>query len=304
MKKQNNTIWSWIIEKFFIIPGVDKVDASNALVYTLDENLKYLPIQQEEAVSLKVQMIWLLIYILIWALIIIPRETTYYKAFFKGFFSGLVIILLESFYYSTISSIDFTTNPIEPYVLNTPQIETIKKGTKIKNANNFLQFAPGQGDYKVLVDNKTLPKDGIHGYLFQANMFIEQTAKGNLESINLETFLENTGNNKEKYRFNPSTQENISYFSTREGEQAWAAYYIAIIILTWAMFITRSQWGNRTQIVWTILAFLMAIIAGSTVMFSANILAYNYILYVRKRLLILAISFAITSIFIIDEKYI
>ena len=119
--------------------------------------------------------------------------------------------------------------------------------------------------------------------------------------MNLEDFLQTTGEGGEKYRFNPTNQANIDYFSTRVNEEAWAAYYICIIILTWAIFITTSKWGGTTQLVWTLMAFLISVMAGVTVMFSGNILAYNYILYVRKRLLILAISFAITSIFIINS---
>ena len=300
MTSDNTSIWAWIIKKFFIIPSVDKIDASNALVYTLDENLQYIPLQQEMAVSMKVQMIWLFIYIMLWAIVIIPKSTTTYSAYFFGFFSGLIIILIESFYYSTISSIDYIRNPAKPYILNTPQVKNIKTGTKIKNPNSYLQFAPGQGDYKVLINNKTLPKDGIHGYLFQADTFINESAKGTLESIDLEDFLSNTHNNELKHRFKPSSQASIKYFAERERIESWAAYYIAIILLTWAMYITGSKGGTRIQLLWTILSFLIAIIAGSTVMFSTNILNYNYILYVRKRLLILAISFGITSIFIID----
>jgi len=76
MTSDNTSIWAQIIKNFFIIPSVDKVDASNALVYTLDENLQYIPLQQEMAVSMKVQMIWLFIYIMLWAIVIIPKATT------------------------------------------------------------------------------------------------------------------------------------------------------------------------------------------------------------------------------------
>ena len=296
------SLWSWLVEKFYIIPGVDKVDASNAVVYTIGSSNSYLPLQDEEAVSLPVQLLWLLTYIIIWGFVIIPKSTTYYSAYFSGFIAGLIIILVESFYYTTISSLDFTTNPIEPYVINVPQIKNISKGDKVKNANNYINFSPGQGDYKILINNKTIPDDSQYGYLFQADRFIEESAKGNIESIDLEDFLKTTGDSTQKYRFNPTNQESIEYFSSRVNEQAWAAYYVAIIILTWAMFITTSKWGGRTQLLWTLLSFLTTILAGSTVMISTNILAYNYILYVRKRLLILAISFGITSVFIINYQ--
>lgn len=296
-------LWSWLIQKFYIIPGINKVSASNAVTYTIDANSQYLPLQDEEAVSMSVQLAWLLTYIIVWAIVIIPRSTVYYSAYFTGFFVGLFIILVESFYSSTISNISFTSNPIEPYVINTPHIMSIKKGTKIKDPNKYINFTPGQGDYKVLIDNKTSPqKNTNYGFLFQADKFIEESASGKIrESVNLEDFLQTRGEGGEKYRFNPSNQANIDYFSNRVNEEAWAAYYICIIILTWAIFITTSKWGGTTQLVWTLMAFLISVMAGVTVMFSANILAYNYILYVRKRLLILAISFAITSIFIINS---
>jgi len=299
-----DSFWSWIIKTFYIIPSGDKLTAKNTIVYTLDENLKYLPIQDEKAVSLQKQAIWLCVYIGIWAVIVIPEKTTFYGPFLIGFLTGLIIILIESFYYSTVSSLDFTTNPesrnsSELYILNTPQIKSIKKGEKIKNLNSYLQFEPGQGDYKVLIDNKTLPKDGENGYLFRADTFIKQSVQGKLRSINLEDFLDNSAVGIKK-QFSPSTQEELDYFSQRTAQEAWASYYVSIIVLTWAMYITRSRWGSRVQLLWTILAFLMSVIAGGTVMFSTNVVAYNHIIYVRKRLLILAISFAITGIFIIN----
>ena len=300
MSDIKSKLWSWIVKKFYVIPGVDKINASNAVVYTIDEDSAYLPLQTEEPVSIPVQLLWLLTYIVIWLLVILPKSTTYYSAYDPGFISGLIIILVESFYYITISSIDFTTNPIEPYNLNAPKIKPIKKGEKIKDINNFIDFSPGQGDYKILLNNKSLPKSENFGYILKANKFITGSVNGTFESINLEDFLRTTGNSDEKYRFNPTTQANIDYFSNRVNEEAWASFYIAIIIVTWAIYITTSKYGGRLQLPWTLLAFLITILSGSSVIFTPNILAYNYILYVRKRLLILAISFAITSIFIVD----
>ena len=88
-------LWSWLIQKFYIIPGIDKVSASNAVTYTIDANSQYLPLQDEEAVSMSVQLAWLLTYIIVWAIVIIPRSTVYYSAYFTGFLVGLFLSLIH-----------------------------------------------------------------------------------------------------------------------------------------------------------------------------------------------------------------
>ena len=47
----------------------------------------------------------------------------------------------------------------------------------------------GQGDYKVLKNNKTIPNDGISGYVFTADTYLDKVSKGEITGINLEDYL-------------------------------------------------------------------------------------------------------------------
>jgi len=327
------SFWDWIAKKFYVMPGHPELDAKHSLVLTLDERNKYLPTGDEHNIPIRTQAFWLGMYIFMWVVLSIyppgaspmPDGPQHNKgAYLFGFITGLILILAESYLYANISQIVMLKNPApsEPYIFNQPDIKSVKKGEKITDPNDYIDYSTPSGDYKVLINNKTIPNDDINGYVFTADTFLEKSSKGEIKTVDLDDFLEHNpaawdptdtwNENRPSERgtmvgefrtgaqkFDPASQNDIQYFSTKVRKITQVAYYISIIVITWAIYITSSKWGNEHKLQWIIMAFMISIIAGGVAVDGSDVVSYNNIIFLKKRLIIYAISIAITSIFIV-----
>jgi len=327
------SFWDWIAKKFYVMPGHPELDAKHSLVLTLDERNKYLPTGDEHNIPIRTQAFWLGMYIFMWVVLSIhppgaspmPDGPQHNKgAYLFGFITGLILILAESYLYANISQIVMLKNPApsEPYIFNQPDIKSVKKGEKITDPNDYIDYSTPSGDYKVLINNKTIPNDNINGYVFTADTFLEKSSKGEIKTVDLDDFLEHNpaawdptdtwNENRPSERgtmvgefrtgaqkFDPASQNDIQYFSTKVRKITQVAYYISIIVITWAIYITSSKWGNEHKLQWIIMAFMISIIAGGVAVDGSDVVSYNNIIFLKKRLIIYAISIAITSIFIV-----
>jgi hypothetical protein len=322
------TFWDWIAKTFYVLPGHPELDAKHSLVLTLDERNKYLPTNDEHNIPLRTQAFWLGMYIFMWVVLATqsPRADLTpglnRGAYLFGFLTGLILILAESYLYANISEIVMLKNPAAPYIFNQPDVKSVEKGEKITDPDDYIDYSTPSGDYKVLMNNKNIPNDDVTGYVFTADTFLEKSSKGEITSVDLDDFLQhnpgawdptdtwNNNRNPERgtmvgelrtgeQKFNAANQNDIQYFSTKVKKITQVAYYISIIVITWAIFITSSKWGNQHKLQWIIMAFMISIIAGGVAVDGSDIISYNNIIFLKKRLIIYAISIAITSIFIV-----
>ena len=306
------TFWDWFIKTFYVIPGHPKLDAKHSLVMTLDSQVKYLPTQDEYSIPIQVQVVWLAIYILLWITLafFIMRDkaslaghkwNSNWYVYILGFVIGLSMILLESFLFTTISTIKILKNPLEPVIFNNPEITDIEKGTDVSNPNKYINYSAGQGDYKILKNNKTIPNDGVSGYVFTVDTYLDKISKGEITGMSLEKYLseELWAEANHPDSFVAANQESVVYFANKVRKISLVAYYISIIVITWAIYITSSKWGTKHKLQWILLSFMLSILASAIVVDSSDIVSFNNILFLKRRLVIYAISVGITSIFIV-----
>ena len=306
------SFWDWVIKTFYVIPGHPELDAKHSLVMTLDSQVRYLPTQDENSIPIQVQAIWLAIYILLWitlAFFIIRDKVSIknkdwnsnWNVYILGFISGLIMILLESFLFTKISSVKILKNPLYPVIFNNPDITDIEKGTDVSDPDKYINYSIGQGDYKILKNNKTIPNDGISGYIFTADTYLNKVSKGEITGMNLEDYLteELLIEADHPDSFQTSNQEDVKYFADKVQTISLVAYYISIIVITWAIYITSSKWGTRHKLQWILLSFMLSILASAIVVDSSDIVSFNNILFLKRRLIIYAVSVGITSIFIV-----
>lgn len=297
-------LWDWIIRKFYVLPGHPTLDSEHSVVMTFNENMQYFPIQDEASIPLKVQIFWLLVYCLIWGVIFYTKSIkTSLHAYLLGFLMGVVIILIESYFYTNITQAVVMDQPERPYIITTPQVDPPDEDEPYDNPDKFIEWNVGVGDYKVLLGKDAPAPDRDSGYLYLANTFIEKSQNGDISSMDLEDYLIGVASPDatsalKHNRFNAGEQRGVTFFSDRIGRVSNAAYYVAVVVITWAIYVTNSQWGSTSQLAWNILSFMVAVASAGFVVDAYNIVTYNNIIYLRKRLLILAISFGITSIFV------
>ena len=294
-----------IIKNIFVLPNHPPLDAEHSLVYTINHNSSYYPVGNEISLPIKDQIKGLLIYIVIWSIIIfIYYKKTPIKPYLIGFISGLLIILLEGWFYQNISAIHVLVDPELPFVTNTPQVLDTAKGEIIKDPNNYIDWGTAGGDYKVILNNKK--NNSEYGYIYKVSTYLDKITKGELIGQDFYGYLlGDPSYGKDEYsrakphaRYNPGTQDDVPFFAERLNKLGSVGYYISLIVITWTIYISSTKWGSRLGLQWSILAFLIATASSAFVIDANDVVTYNRILFFRKRLLIIAISFAITAILI------
>ena len=130
---------------------------------------------------------------------------------------------------------------------------------------------------------------------------MDKVSKGDIVGTNLEDYLaENlTMETDRPDSFTPENQDDVIYFAKKIETVSRVAYYISIIVITWAIYITSSKWGSRHKLQWILLSFMLSILASAIVVDAPSVVGFNNILFLKRRLIIYAISVGITSIFIV-----
>jgi len=304
-----------LYKKLYFLPGHPKLTPETSIVYTLDQKSNFFPLDSSPQISFKFQALAFIMYVGIWTTIMIYGDPTNISSYLVGFSIGLIIIILESIFYSSLTiPILFKKrayNQPYPFIVNTPYVDSIVKGTPINDENKYVHFnkdasEDGQSNYKVLFDdvNNNLRNKTKVGYLYTANEFLHKSSLGDFSSMNLNDYISGkkyTGPKKPKdfNSYDPGNQTTSSTTSETIEEMSRISYYICIIMITWAVYITTSNWGSIHQLYWNILTFIIAIISGVIIVDTYTIIDNDTVIYIKKRLLILAISFGITSVYII-----
>ena len=287
------------------------ITTQNSVLYTFDKNMKYYPIQDEASIPISAQLKWVFIYTILWALTVfalLPGKTlNHTNAYLFGYLSGLFIMLLDSWLYSNINVIEIASNTGKPYIFNNPEIQDVNSNTigPKDNLNDFMKFDYGSGDYKLITKNRAFKTPSDHeGYVIRSDDFLRYENSGQIEAQSLINYLDSPrnpddpDNRKAHTLFNPGKQDSIVSFSQKIQDVINAAYYVGILTVTWGIYITTSKWGNKYHILWLMLTLVTVVIIAGVVNDGYTVIDYNNILFVKKRLLILAISFASTSILI------
>ena len=293
--------WDQVVKRIFTIPGAPILDASHSLVFTLSEQSDYYPVSDETATPLPYQGVWFGVYLVFWLILYYGTGNKDSRAaYLIGFLVGTIFYIVDAFFYTTPNQIFMMENPRQPYIISTPTVENIEKGTYISNPNEYVRLAQGRGDYKVIIGNSKYPQPDKLGYIFTADTFIKKSAAGDFHTVDLAQYLaggySSFTDDDDTSRFNPGNQQGTRFFSDRAKRISQIAYYMGIIVITWAMYITNSRWGGVRQLTLNIIAVALCLGAGTSVVSESTSIQYNYGAYLKTRLLILAISVGITSI--------
>ena len=80
--------------------------------------------------------------------------------------------------------------------------------------------------------------------------------------------------------YDPGNQTTSSTTSETIEEMSRISYYICIIMITWAVYITTSNWGSIHQLYWNILTFIIAIISGVIIVDTYTIIDNDTVIYI------------------------
>ena len=299
---------NYIFDKLFFLPNHPKKQQDTSVVLTLDKKSEYFPVNDIPEISFNVNIIVIIIYITIWSIIITFGDKKNLSGYLVGFVIGLLIIIFDIFCYTT-PTVPFLLNTKKgdkkiprPFIMNLPSVKNIKQGSAI--SKDDMSFNPNSryGDYKVLINNKNKMEDTDKiGYIYPVDTFLKQSSLGTFIPVDLGDYIE--GKNipesvKKKDLFDVSKQEFSDSSSNTIDNISRASYYLCITMITWAVYVTTSPWGSIQQLYWNILAFMTSIIGSSTIVDTYFLAENDLVVFIKKYIFILAISFGITSVYI------
>lgn len=223
------------------------------------------------------RVVWLALYLVFWAFAYMVsyyhRERTDY-AIISGALTGLLIFMLE--YYYKITS--------EWVVINSLDNEVYKIAIDRK--------PPINDNWSIYIENDILPESTDKGYLISRDSLDFYTKNNGLEVIPLEAIYAGIF----KKTINMGSQKDPVFFSAINEYIATNSFYITIVVLAWGMFMIKTKWFNLHILIWILLTLVLTIISGTLTGRSWNIYNSNYIIEIKKILLVLGISIATTSI--------
>lgn len=300
---------NYIFDKLFFLPNHPKKQEDTSVVLTLDKNSEYFPINDTPEISFKMNIVVVIIYIIIWSTIITFGDKKNLYGYLVGFFIGLIMNIFNIFFYST-PTVPFLLNTKkgdknipQPFIMNVPRVNNIKQGSTIKKDDMSFNPDSNYGDYKVLINNKNKMEDTDKmGYIYTVESFLKQSSLGTFIPVNLGDYIEGKNIpdtvNKKKDLFDVSKQVFSDSSTDTIDNISRASYYLCITMITWAVYVTTSPWGSIDQLYWNILAFMTSIIGSSTVVDTYFLAENDLVVFIKKYIFILAISFGITSVYI------
>lgn len=306
---QNHPFWDNVVKKYFTYPGSPVLDASHSVVLTLSEQNDFYPVADEIYIPITHQLAWIGMYVVFWVILwfgtcgrTLAEAKAVLPAYALGFITGLAINFLSLYFFVSPISIFLTQYPRYPYIVATPSVEAPEAGTYLKDPNNYVHWAQGVGDYQIIIGESKRPDPAHIGYIYSVPTFLDKLAKGEMRTENLIDYLEGgqrtLDSNVDESRFNPGNQSGLHFFSQASKDIAWVAYCMAIIVITWAMYVTNSPWGSMRQLTLNIITVALCLAAGGSVVSESTVVQYNYALYMKTRLIILAAAVGMTSIVI------
>jgi len=306
----SHLFWDTVVKKYFALPGSPVLDASHSVVFTLSEQNDFYPVADEISIPITHQLGWIAMYVVFWGFLYygtcgrtLAQAKALLPAYAMGFITGLVINLMSLFFFVSPTQVVLTQYPRDPYILATPSVEAPESGTYIKDPNDYVHWAQGNGDFHVIVGESHHADPERIGYIYPVATFLKKLSTGEMRTESLMDYLEGGQNtlesNVDDSRFNPGNQSGLRFFSQASKDIMWVAYCMAIIVITWAMYVTNSPWGNMRQLTLNIITVALCLAAGGSVVSERTVVQYNYALYMKSRLIILAAAVGITSILVV-----
>jgi hypothetical protein len=290
-----------------IWPDSKPMDLDNSYVWTMDKKLKYLPDTGETNIDTMGYVV--VLYLILWALLFYWR-IVYSKLSIVPLVWGLIVGLIIFYgkhilYGLSINVLHPVLNPIPSIkLINSPKIIDYKKGDNNPLKDNIDKFV---GDYKVLLENKVLPISETDGYIISARTYLNYEKDGKIIGKDLVSFLKESSCTTCK-GYDQDIQHQAIPFSKKVGNIETLVFYLGILILTFAIYISDANTklfkiaNNKKFLFWVILVLLViTIVPGFGIILPGlqNVSSLESLIDLKENLAIIGISFAVTTVLIV-----
>ena len=254
---------------------------NSTIVPLFYKDLEYYPtlIGYSQLVTTAEGTIWISLYVAFYTIL---ATFTYQKnkkmllGLLGGFLSGLLVFLVE---YIQKKQYGWT-------VLN--ELDNMAYGIAVDNE------APVSNNWSIYVDESWMPKSNNMGYFVDTKSFNYNVKNNNFNAIPLDSIYSGVF----KKTVNMGSQSDPIFFSNVNDYIAKNSFYIITTVLAWAVFIIKTKWFNFLVLFWILLALILSIVTGTLIGQSWDIYNSNYIIHIKKVLLVFSMSIAVTSVLI------
>ena len=292
-----------------IWPDAKPLDLDNSYIWSMDKNLKYLPIGDTTTSSDSMGWIFV-IFLLIWGVLFYLR-IVYHKLtpvpLIWGFLVGVILFYGKHILYGLEINVLHPVREPTPSIklINSPNVIDYNNTNKNTSIQDHLSYLPG--DWKILLENKVFPKSEKDGYLMSARTYLNYEKNGKIKGEDLATFLEEDSC-PTCVGYDQDNQNQSIPFPQRLGNVETLAFYLGILILTFAIYISDVNTKyfkiihHKIFVFWIILVLLITTISsalGIMVPGLQNIASLEDLVDFKENLAIIAISFAVTTVLIV-----
>ena len=252
--------------------------ALEEVVVAIDKHTNNLPVIDETRFTKTNIIFFCLLYLGLWIAVV---WYTYHKQFVKqylvGFIAGVIIFSIEvalktlsgtvyvdaisgrSYYYDTVAGVD--------------------------------QSAA----YEVMLENDYLTAENVNtAYILPTEQFQKLKSEKKVDSIPLREYY-NTDFNKD---LGNTRQSDPIFFSQKSNDISNTLFYVAILVLTLAIYINDTAYKTPYHLVWVLASVIVSVIGMALSIGDKSQEQLNLLLFMKERLLIVSFSFAITSILV------
>lgn len=289
-------IWNSMTTDLLTVSGTPPIGLDTSVVAVVDKSNEYMPIRDERFFSLTGEVVFVLMYCIVWAAMLLAfYKGTSARAYCIGFAFGILLIALEAWSYNEITRVFINEVDLHSYGANFPEVTDSKKGQRPSadmRGHGSGIISDSAGDYKVLLKNSVLPIKPNDIAIIPASKYAEYQDDGSIVAEDLDAFLANEFKRGHGY----GNQKDLLFAEARDINLSNAAFYVVIICITWALYISRANLATKERMTWLICSVGMGLLTGGLTYDTGTIRDRLAFLYAMRRFLILCISFAVTAV--------
>ena len=230
-----------------------------------------------------------------------PGGYTFWVPVASGYGTGLALLLAVAWLGDT-RAVPFVTRAGHRSVAVTGRARPVAGGAAGRGVH---MSSTGDSPYGVLLGNTPPEGGGKYAYAYAWPDFAALVRQGDAHPIGIDKYLADAGAGRLPARSKGTTsmrRPGLRALELRGETLADASYYLAYVMITWTFYITTSRIGGTSPaavsegIEWNLLAFSTALLAGGSQLSTRDEDSYRYSIFVRQRLLILAVSISIAAV--------
>ena len=254
------------------------MDKQQKVVVAIDQHTNNLPVINETQFTIGNIAFFSILYCLLWGIIVwyTYRKTFRYQ-YLIGFFSGIIIFGIEIALKTMSDTVFVDSKSGIAYSYDT-------KGGNDETAT-----------YEVMINNEYLDTSNTNtAFIMPVEKLNKLKSEEKVTTMSLRKYYNSYFNKG----LGNTMQEDPIFFSQRSNDISNTLFYVAILVLTLAIYINDTAFKTPYHLIWVLASVIISLIGMALSIGDKSEKQLNLLLFMKERLLIVSFAFAITSILI------